>query len=254
MNETNRLIIVLVAAATIVLMGVFIFLAWTQDSQTVNRLGDFVQYLDEHRTDSGRVIVTLSALVVAVLALLVIVLELAPEDESRELRVEQAGATTIVPAEALKLRLQEALLMLPHVSAARARVSTRNRGIATALDLTLTPAANVAQVTQEASRIVIDTIQTDLGLPVSGQPTVRVSFGGKDAPAAASSVSRPPEPPPVPASGAMTDRPPETPAQDVTTGASPGPMSYEPPSQEGEQTASDVPPPHADEQPSPDHP
>jgi hypothetical protein len=253
MNETNRLIIVLVAAAAIVLMGVFIFLAWTQDSQTVNRLGDFVRYLDEHRTDSGRVIVTLSALVVAVLALLVIVLELAPEDESRELRVEQAGATTIVPAEALKLRLQEALLMLPQVSAARARVSTRDRGIATALDLTLTPAANVAQVTQEASRIVVDTIQTDLGLPVSGQPTVRVSFGGKDAPAAASSVSRPPEPPPVP-SGATADRPPETAAQDVAADASPGPVSYEPPSQEGTPAAGDVPPPDADEQPSPDHP
>jgi len=34
-------------------------------------------------------------------------LELAPEEESREIRVEQAGATTIVPAEPLRLRLEE---------------------------------------------------------------------------------------------------------------------------------------------------
>ena len=198
-NETNRSIIVLVAGLWIILMAVVIFLAWAADKDAADKLQDFTQYLSDHRTSAGKLIVTLAALVTVVLALLLIIVELGPEDETSELRVEQAGATTIVPAEALRRRLEEALLALPDVTVAKARVSTRDKGIASALDVTVTPAANVAFITQEASRVVVDTIQTDLGLPVAGLPTVRIAFGAPKA-AAASSISQPPRPEPPPAS------------------------------------------------------
>ncbi|MDO8616951.1 MAG: hypothetical protein Q7T33_14665 [Dehalococcoidia bacterium] len=246
MNETNRLVIVLCAAAAIILMGVVIFLAWTADSETVDRLGDFVEYLDAHRTDTGRLIVTLAALAGAVLALLVIVLELAPEEEGRELRLEQAGATTIVPAEALRLRLQEALVALPEVVAARARVSARARGIASVLDLTVSPRANVAAVTQQATRVIVDTIQTDLGLPVAGAPTVRIAFARDAAPApVASSAARAPEPPPAPASEPAAAGPPP---QEAAAGTSPWPAVYDAP------PPGDAPAPPPDERPGEDHP
>lgn len=195
MNETNRTAIVLSAALVVIAMAVVIFLTWAADEKVVDRLGDMVEYMDAHRDNAGRLIVTLAALIVAVLALLVIILELAPEEEEKELRVEQAGATTIVPALALRLRLQEALMALPQVSAARARVSTRDRGIAVALDLTVAPDTNVGSITQEAIRVVVDAVQTDLGLPVSGVPIVRVTFAPTAALPVASSVARPPEPP-----------------------------------------------------------
>jgi hypothetical protein len=162
----------------------------------IDRLGDFVEYLDAHNDDAGKLIVTLSALVTVVLALLIIIVEVAPEDEERELRVEQAGATTIVPAAALRQRLEEALTGIPEVTAAKAKVSTKDKGIVAALDVTLRPNANVAAVTQEAARVVVDTVQTDLGLPVVGLPTVKISFAS-GAHAIASSVSQAPEPPPV---------------------------------------------------------
>jgi hypothetical protein len=230
MNETNRSAIVFGAAAWIVLLVLIIFFTWTSSASVVNRLGDFVQYLDEHRTTSGKLIVTLGAIAAAILALLVIVVELAPEEEDRELRVEQAGATTIVPADALRMRLEEALMGLPDVTAARARVSSRDKGIATALDLTLTPGANAANVTQEASRVVIDTIQMDLGLPVSGVPVVRVAFGGTragtpPAPVPAPAAAMPENPPPVEEVETVDERveePPET-----SPGASPGPSVFE---------------------------
>ena len=189
MNETNRSAIVLVAALWIILMGVIVFLTWAWTDEMIDRVGDFAEYLNDNNTTAGKLIVTLAALAAAVLGLLVIVLELAPEEEVKELRVEQAGSTTIVPAEALRLRLEEALTKLADVSTAKAQVSTRDKGIATALDLTLRTHANVAFVTQEAARVVVDTIQTDLGLPVSGLPTVRIAF---------SAAGPEPEPPPVP--------------------------------------------------------
>ncbi len=198
MNETNRSIIVLVAALWIILMGVIIFLAWAADKDAVNHLQDFVQYLDDHRTTSGRLIVTLGALTAAVLALLVIVIELAPEEQVKELRIEQAGATTIVPAEALRLRLEEALIALPQVAAARARVSAGAKGIDANLDLTVSRSANVAAVTQDAGRVVVDTVQTELGLPLARLPVVRIAFGGARPEPIASSVSQPPSPQPAP--------------------------------------------------------
>jgi hypothetical protein len=195
-NDANRTFIVLVAAAWIVIMAVLIFFTWSADTDMIDRLGDFVEYLDAHNDDAGKLIVTLSALVTVVLALLIIIVEVAPEDEERELRVEQAGATTIVPAAALRQRLEEALTNIPEITGAKAKVSTKDKGIVAALDVTLRPNANVAAVTQEAARVVVDTVQTDLGLPVVGLPTVRIAFASGAQPVV-SSASQAPAPEPV---------------------------------------------------------
>ena len=152
MNETNRGVIILLAGIWIVLMAMVIFVAWADPREAVERLGDFVQYLDEHRDSPSRLILTLGALVLIVLALLVIIVEVAPEEQTRELKVEQAGATTIVPGEALRLRLEEALVTLPQVTAAKARVYSRDKGIGASLDLTVTPDTNVAAVTTIPAR------------------------------------------------------------------------------------------------------
>jgi hypothetical protein len=244
LNEANRTAIVLLAAAWIVLMAIIIFLTWAAPDDTINALGDVVQELENNNDTAGRLILTLGALALAVFGLLVIILELAPEDEERELHVKQAGSTTIVPARALRARLEEALTSLPDVTNAKARVWTRDNAIATSLDLGLRPRVNVANVTQEATRIVVDIIQTELGLPVAGIPDVRVSFGDEKplpvTPAerapevAASSIVRPPERQPETdpqemLGGAEDAAPAEPNVIDATEGtadASPGPLVY----------------------------
>ena len=233
MNETNRSIIVLAAALWIILMAVVIFVAWAAPEDATDRVKDFAQYLDEHRDDPSRLILTLGALLTVVLALLVIIVELAPEEVQRELKVEQAGATTIVPAEALRVRLEEALVGLPQVTAAKARVFTRDNGIGSSLDLTITPDANVALVTQDAARVVVDTLQTDLGLPTAGLPTVRVIFGGPKPEPVASSVVQPPtgggpvapveEAPPAAGEAAPAVAPLEPPSAEEAPGEQPQP-------------------------------
>jgi hypothetical protein len=245
-NDANRTLITLVAAAMIIVMAVLIFLTWTADTDVIDRVGDFAEYLDDNNDNAGKLIITLAALIVVVLALLVIVLELAPEDEEKELRVKQAGATTIVPAAALRGRIEEALLAMREVTSAKAKVNTRDNGIATALDLTLIPNANIAATTQEAARVVSDTVQNDLGLPVAGVPNVRVTYGGtKESAVASSTFQRPadevdqaapgaaasaqpsdpaavsPEPPAEPAAAAPTEPPPEPIAAEVSGPPSP---------------------------------
>ena len=228
MNETNRTAIILFAAFWIVLMAVVIFLTWSAGADSVDRLGDLAEYLAEHEDENAsRLIVTLGALVLMVLALLLIVVELAPEEETREIRVEQAGATTIVPAEPLRLRLEEALMAMPNVSAARAHVYSRDNGIGMKLDLTVTPDTNLAVVTQEASRVVVETLQADLGLPVAAPPTVRILFGPPKPEPVASSVTQAPEPQPAPPAAEPPAFPatPEPPSPEQTWPPTPPPES-----------------------------
>ena len=258
MNETNRSAIILFAAFWIVLMAVVIFLTWTAGADSVDRLGDLSEYLADHEDENAsRLIVTLGALVLIVLALLLIVIELAPEEETREIRVEQAGATTIVPAEPLRLRLEEALTAMPNVSAARARVYSHEKGIGMKLDLTVTPDTNLAVVTQEAARVVIETLQADLGLPVAAPPTVRIVFGPPKPEPVASSLTQPPQPePPAPpavealAPEEMWPRQPPTRPEAEAPAAGESSAAPEPPSPE--QTWPPTPPPGSeDETPQP---
>ena len=196
MNELNRYLVVVFAAASVVAMAVVIFLTWAAPTETIDALADIVQFMDDSDGTAGKLVITLGALALAVLALLWIVVELAPDDEVKELRLEQAGATTIVPADALRLRLEESLLGLPGVTAARAKVWPRDKGVAVGLELTVVHTVNVGDITQQAVRAVVDTLHEDLGLPVSGTPDVRVAFGGSRSGDRADAIIPPPTKPP----------------------------------------------------------
>ncbi|HUF53404.1 MAG TPA: hypothetical protein VMR52_06495 [Dehalococcoidia bacterium] len=227
MNETNRYLIVFFAALWIVLMTVVIFVTWAAPDDAVARIGDIAEFFEDNNTTAGQLVVTLGALATAVLALLWIVIELAPEDEVRELRVEQAGATTIIPADALRLRLEEALLELPGVTSARSRVRPRDKGVAVSMELAVTQAANVGEVTQAAVRTIVDTMHDDLGLPVSGTPEIKVAFGGSRAtdetPASPPPTYQRPEPEP-----ASVVAPPLSDAgAEGHADSSPGPLVYD---------------------------
>jgi hypothetical protein len=224
MNDMNRYVIVIVSAMWIVIAAVVIFVTWAAPDEGVDRIGDFAEFFADNNTTSGQLVVTLGALATAVFALLWIVIELAPDDEVKELRIEQAGATTIIPADALRLRLEEALLDVPGVTAARSRVRPRDKGVAVGVDLTVTQSANVGDVTHTAVRTIVDTMHDDLGLPVSGTPEVKIAFGGSRTPgdsAAPRSFERPaPEPAPV-------YSPPIDPQAEGHADASPGPLVYD---------------------------
>ena len=224
MNEMNRYLVVLCAAAWIVATAVVVFLTWAAPTESIDALADVVEFMDDNDGTAGKLVITLGALALAVLALLWIIVELAPDDEVKELRIEQAGATTIVPADALRLRLEESLLGLGGVTAARSRVWPRDKGVAVGLDLTVVQTANVGDVTQQAVRAVVDTLHEDLGLPVSGTPEVRIAFGGSRSGGHADATIISPPAPPAPPEQPRVE--PEMPPPPVTE------TSAEPPAQE----------------------
>ncbi len=232
MNELNRYLVVLCAAAWIVAMAVVVFLTWAAPTESIDALADIVEFLDDNDGTAGKLVITLGALALTVLALLWIIVELAPDDEVKELRIEQAGATTIVPADALRLRLEESLLGLGGVTAARSKVWPRDKGVAVGIDLTIVQTANVGDVTQQAVRAVVDTLHEDLGLPVSGTPEVRIAFGGsRSGDHGATTIISPPTPPEPP----RAEQPrvePEMPPPPVTDPTDPPETPTGPPAQE----------------------
>ena len=179
MDAFNRAAIVGLAFAWVILMALVILLTWGADSETIDRLGDLVSYLNDHTDNASKLILTLGAAALIVLSLTAIVAELVPaEPAAAQVRLESVtGATAILPAEAITQRLEQELRSLPQVQEAQAMVASRDRGLAVALNLTLAPDANVSSATEEACRLAQETIEQRIGVALVGLPTVQIRFG-----------------------------------------------------------------------------
>jgi|GEM_PF-2283554 len=204
MREINRSIIILLAALVIIGMAMIIFLAWAAPDETIDRLGDLVQYFDAHNDNPGRLILTLGALTVIVLAVLTLVIEVAPQEQAGELKVKQAGSTTIVSSEGIRQRLEEALLGEPSITTAKVRVASHSDGVGTTLNLTLAAGSNVANATEEATRIVTQTLEEEMGLPAA-PPRIRVAFSPVPVAASTPSTTGPSEVSEGPSGGSPSD-------------------------------------------------
>src|SRR4030042_451740 len=78
MNAANRLLIVLGSLVFIVLVVAVIVLAWAATAESIERMGDLVQYMDDHDNTTSKMVITLGGAILILVALIVILLELAP--------------------------------------------------------------------------------------------------------------------------------------------------------------------------------
>ena len=186
MDTFNRGIIVALAAIWVVLMAVVILVTWAADTETIDRLGDLVSFLNDHTDNASKLILTLGTLALVVLCLIVIVAELTPAGPSDDIRLEGVtGAAAVLSAEAINQRIEQEVTALPQVKEAKASVTAHDRGLAVALNLVLGPDANVPETTEEACRVTQETIEQKIGVALVGLPSVQIVFSppeGKPAP------------------------------------------------------------------------
>ncbi len=198
MDTFNRSIIVALAAIWVVLMAVVILVTWAADTETIDRLGDLVSFLNDHTDNASKLILTLGTLALVVLCLIVIVAELTPAGPSDDIRLEGVtGAAAVLSAEAINQRIEQEVTALPQVKEAKASVTAHDRGLAVALNLVLGPDANVPEATEEACRVTQETIEQKIGVALVGLPNVQITFSppeGEPAPAS-ESEQEPPRPP-----------------------------------------------------------
>jgi hypothetical protein len=198
MDAFNRGIIVTLAAIWVILMALVILVTWAADTETIDRLGDLVGYLNDHTDSASKLILTLGALALVVLCLIVIVAELAPAGASANIRLEGVtGARAVLSADDISQRIEQEVTALPQVKESRASVAARDKGLAVALNLLLWPDANVVETTEAACRVTQETIEHKIGVALVGLPKVQIAFSPPEE-----------EPAPAPESEQEEPRPP----------------------------------------------
>lgn len=177
MQLLNRLLVTVAAAAVAVALLVLIIVVWADPEGGVERLADLTSYLDERTGDTTpRVVLTLGAGGIAALALVVLLLEVVPGGGDRiRLSGAQEGETEL-SASSVNRRIEAELRSLPEVDDAKARVRPHGRGVAVGLELWLQPSASLAQKSDEASRVVRDTLEQRIGVPLERKPTVHLRY------------------------------------------------------------------------------
>jgi hypothetical protein len=216
MNVANRLIIVLGALLLMFAVAVVILFTWAAASESVERLGDFVQFLHDHEEDNGsRVILTLGGIVVALLALAVIIAELTPPRAERVPVRDVRAGDALLSTDAIAQRLRQEVSVVPHVSQAKATVTARGKGVEVDLELYVDPDTNLALTSEEACRAVENLLTNRLSVEMARPPRLNLRYSELRLAGAPTAV--PPSMPPPPAEEPPAAEQIESPAAAVET-------------------------------------
>jgi hypothetical protein len=231
MNVANRFIIVLGALLIIFAVAVVILFTWAAASDSVERLSDFVQFLQEHEADNGsRVIVTLGGIVVGLLALVVVIAELTPPQAERVPVRDVRAGDALLSTDAIAQRLQQEVSFVPHVTQAKVSVGARGKGVEVDLELLVDPDTNLALTSEEACRVVENLLTNRLSVEIARPPRLNLRYSELRL-AGAPTATAPPPPVEEPPAGAEEQGPPvaaEAPAAEQV------PPAEEAPAQAGE--------------------
>lgn len=199
MDLTNRVLIIGGALLWIFLVMVVILLAWGAPDESIRRLDDLAGFMADHNDSAAKLIITFGGLILALLAVIVIIFEVAPP-QAGSLKVERIGAGEVrIGTDEIAHRLEEELRALPQISQIQANVLARGQKAEVNLDLHVGAEADLAATVEEACRRARATVEERIGVALAGPPQVRLHYrelrvarGQKPSPAAT-------PPPPSPA-------------------------------------------------------
>ena len=177
MDLANRLLIVLLALLLMFAVAVVILFAWAAAPESVERLSDFVQFLDGHAEDDGsRVILTLGGVVAALLALVVVIAELTPAQAERVPVRDVKAGDALLSTDAIAQRLQQEVSTVPHVTQTKATVAAHGKGVEVDLELHVDPETNLALTSEEACRAVQNLLSNRLSVEMARPPRLNLRY------------------------------------------------------------------------------
>jgi len=222
MNVANRVLVVFSALFFIFIVLLIILLAWAATPESIDRLGDLAEYMDAHDDNMSKLIVTLGGAVLILIALIVIIAELAPPVASTVAVREVKAGTAVLPTDAVARRIEQLVAEVAHVVSAKAKVIGRGRGVEVALELHVDPDSDLAATADEACRVVQDTLAQKMSVELSRPPHVHLHYeelrlakakaATPAAPQPAAAVAK--ETPAKPTGGRKQPTPPETPTKE----------------------------------------
>ena len=178
MHTANRVIIILGAVLWIWLFVVVILLTWTAPERGAQWVVDLGNFLRGHTDTLSRVVFSLALAILVLLALALIIAELAPSPtQGGTVRVSNVKAgQAMLGTDVVAQRLERDLLALDHVNDAKAKVQGRGKGVDVGLDLGVDPDVNLAEVSEKAAAVVRDSVENRMGIALHAPPKVNLRY------------------------------------------------------------------------------
>ncbi len=176
MDVINRVIIVAGAFVWVFLVLVVILLTWGAPENSIDALGDFVEYLDDHTDDLSRIILTLGGAILILVAVVLIIAEVTPP-ATASVKVQQVKAgSAVISTQEIEQRIEQEVASVPHVSQAAAKVLGRGRGVELDLDLHVDPEASLSETAEEACRRTRELAEGKMGIALLQPPRAHLHY------------------------------------------------------------------------------
>jgi hypothetical protein len=197
MNMFNRVVLIVICVLLVVAAIAVITLTWTIPNRSVNWLADAAQWIDDNDGDLEKALLTTVSAFIGLVAVIVLLIELIPRRGPAVQVTNLSSGTATLSAAAIGQRIEEAVVLVPHVSEVRADVKSRKKGVLVALDLQVDPEANLATVTDEAIQVATEVLTDRVHVALIRPPTARLHYRelrmhrGNNAPGAGRAVAAP---------------------------------------------------------------
>ncbi len=221
MDLTNRALIIGGALIWIFVVFVVILLAWGAPDESIEQLGDLARYLEDHNDTAAKLIVTFGGLILALLAVIVILYEVAPPQTGSLKLAKIGGGEARIATDEIARRLEEDLRTMPQMSDVQVAVQGRGQKAEVKLELHVGAEADLAAMADEACRRASHVLEQQMGLALARPPQAQLHYRelrvGRPGEAQASSASSPPAGEPSNPSGSQPMSPEGTASASGTT-------------------------------------
>jgi hypothetical protein len=176
LDQINRFVISLVALLVLFSALLMVLLAWGAPGNTIGRIEDFAGYLSDHNNDTGKLVLSLAALVVVLLMLTIMIIELTPSPTQRmRIRNLKSGDATITTKQIAE-RIEDEVAATPHIASCKATVAARGGKAEVVLDLHVDAGADLAQTADEACRLAHTLVEERMGIALVERPRARLHY------------------------------------------------------------------------------
>ena len=176
MNLFNRIFLIVLSVALIAAAISLITFTWSIPGDSIDELGDAVNWLDRHNDDLEKALLTAVAALIGLLALIVVLIEMRPPAGADVKMTDLKVGDAVLSTGAIGQRVEEAVRQVAHVVQARAAVRSKRKGVKVALDLQVAPEANLATLTDEACEAARDVLLNRVHVALAAPPSARIHY------------------------------------------------------------------------------
>ena len=176
MNLFNRIVLVVIFLALAAGGVTIAVLSWTLPNESIEQLGEAVQWLEDNNQELERALVAAAGLLVAVVAITFLLFELIPRGITDVKVTDVKTGDAYLSTASIGQRIEEAVSRVPHISDVRAIVKARRKGVQIELDLHVEPQADLATVTDAATEATTDVLTDQVHVAMVAPPRVRLHY------------------------------------------------------------------------------